>query len=89
MWLKQTNEALFPEILWSRPETKAGAGKLTIIGGNLHAIAAPINAYNYAFEAGVGAARVVMPESVRKSFGKIVHEAYFAPTPVAVSPKRH
>src|SRR5690606_2345051 len=54
-WRRQTpGEPLFPDVLWSRPEQKTTAGKLLVIGGNLHAFAAPAEAYNEAEKAGVG-----------------------------------
>jgi len=80
-WQKQTaDKPLFPEILWSRPETRHGAGKLLIIGGNAHAISAPVTAYQYALDAGAGSARVILPDHVKKAFGRIVSEAEFAPS---------
>nr|MDQ3094139.1 hypothetical protein [bacterium] len=80
MWKKQLNEPLFPEIIWSRPENRMSAGKLLIIGGNKFAIAAPVNANKYSFDAGAGSARVLMPEATHKAFGKIISEGYFAPS---------
>lgn len=80
-WQKQTaDKPLFPEILWSRPENRNGAGKLLIIGGNAHAISAPVTAYQYALDASAGSARVIMPDHVKKAFGKFVQEAEFAPS---------
>ena len=39
-WHKQTSsKPLFPELIWSRPENRQLAGKLLIIGGNLHGFA--------------------------------------------------
>lgn len=80
MWLKQTDEPLYPEILWSRPENRNGAGRLLIIGGNAHAIAAPATAFAAAEDAGAGAVRVILPDHVRKTFGKFLPEAFFAPS---------
>src|SRR5688572_24551285 len=77
-WQKQTDKPLFPEILWSRPENRLGAGKLLIVGGNAQTIAAPLNAHTAAMEAGVGSARVLLPEHVKKVFGALVAEAEFA-----------
>ncbi len=70
-WRKQTHDKpLFPDIIWNKPEQKSLAGKLLIIGGNLHSINAPNLAYNQALKAGVGDCKVVMPISTRKMFGK-------------------
>jgi len=79
-WLKQTDKPLFPELEWSRPETKATAGKLLIIGGNSQGFAAPAEAYGLAEKAGIGSVRVLLPESLRKSVGKLFPEADFAPS---------
>ncbi len=78
-WLKQGSSPLFPDILWSRPESKMGAGKLAIIGGNLHGFSAPGNAYNVSLQAGAGAVRVLMPEALRKIVKNFLPEADYAP----------
>lgn len=66
-WYKQTLEKpLFLDLLWSRPENKRTAGKLLIIGGNLHGFAAPAEAYIEAVKAGIGSTRVLLPLSVKK-----------------------
>src|SRR3989344_6678256 len=66
-WLKQVSEPLFPDLLWSRPENKRQAGKLLIVGGNVHGFAAPVSAYNTAVKAGVGTTSVVLPGSLKKT----------------------
>lgn len=71
-WYKQTGDSpLFEEILWSRPETKRGAGKLLIIGGNKYGFAAPAQAYQAADRAGAGHIRLVLPEALRKTVGPL------------------
>lgn len=80
---KQTQKAgepLFPDILWSRPETSHGAGKLLIIGGNSFALGAPGIAYNTALESGAGVCHVIMPESVKKTVKLMLPDADFAPS---------
>ena len=80
-WLRQTNDSpLFPDILWSRPESMAGAGKLVVIGGNAHAFGAPGIAYQAALEAGVGVCRVLLPDAVKKIVRGILPDADFAPS---------
>ncbi len=80
-WLKQTaGSPLFPDILWSRPETKQGAGKLLIVGGNSFGFSAPGAAYAEAVAAAIGTARVLLPENLRKVVGNHILEAEFAPT---------
>lgn len=69
-WRKQTlAEPLFTDILWSRPEQKQLAGKLLVIGGNSHAIAAPSEAYQIAVKQWVGEVRVALPDKTRKLLG--------------------
>lgn len=80
-WLKQTRDKpLFEGVLWSRPENKRQAGKLLIVGGNLHGFSGPGTAYSIALKAGIGACRVVLPDKLQKTVGKIMPEAEFAPS---------
>ncbi len=80
-WHKQTAAApLFPDLLWSRPEIKKHAGKLLIVGGNLHGFAAPAMAYAAAEKAGIGNARVLLPNSLQKSVGKVFAAGEYAPS---------
>src|SRR2546421_5249379 len=78
-WHKQTAEqALFPDLLWSRPETKKFAGKLLIVGGNAHSFVAPATAYTESTAAGAGTARVLLPDHLQKTVGKLFPAADFA-----------
>lgn len=78
-WQKQTKDSpLFPDLLWSRPETRLHAGKLLIIGGNGYEFKAPANAYGDALEAGIGTAKVLLPDSMKKTVEDIFPEAEFA-----------
>ncbi len=79
-WHKQTNEPLFPDLLWSKPENKRQAGKLLIIGGNTHEFAAPGEAYEEAVKAGVGVAKVLLPSSLQKTLGSVLENGEFAPS---------
>lgn len=80
-WHKQTaSTPLFPDLIWSRPENRQQAGKLLIIGGNGYEFKAPANAYGDALEAGVGNARVILPDTMRKVVSDIFPEATFAPS---------
>jgi NAD(P)H-hydrate repair Nnr-like enzyme with NAD(P)H-hydrate dehydratase domain len=79
-WLKQTDEPLFPDILWSRPETKTTSGKLTIIGGNSHGFSAPGIAYASAASAGAGVIHVLLPDAIRKIVKTMLPDAEFAPS---------
>lgn len=80
-WRKQQpGKPLFPEILWSRPETKSGAGKLAVIGGNGHGFGAPGIAWNTAVGGGAGVVRVLLPDAVKKTVRHVLPEADFAPS---------
>lgn len=80
-WKKQTKEKpLFEDILWSRPETKHGAGKLLIIGGNSFGFSSVQESYKTAHEAGAGSIRTLLPESLHKTLGGLLDDTYFAPS---------
>ncbi len=80
-WVRQeAGKPLFPELEWSRPEHRAAAGKLLVVGGNAHGFAAPAEAYAAAVKAGVGTARVLLPDAVRKIVGRFLENGEFAPS---------
>lgn len=84
-WLRQTDKPLFPELEWSRPETRTQAGKLLIVGGNGYEFKAPANSYGDALEAGVGTASVLLPNSMQRVVSDIFPEAQFAPSTISGS----
>jgi ADP-dependent NAD(P)H-hydrate dehydratase / NAD(P)H-hydrate epimerase len=80
-WHRQTPaKPLFPDLLWSRPENKQLAGKLLIIGGNMHGFAAAAEAYNESVAAGIGVAKVLLPNALQKTVGPILEAGEFAPS---------
>lgn len=80
-WLRQEPaKPLFPELEWSRPQNRSAAGKLLIAGGNAHGFAAPAEAYAAATKAGIGTARVLLPDAVRKIVGRFLENGEFAPS---------
>ena len=80
-WQRQTaSKPLYPGMLWSRPENKLYAGKLLIIGGNLHGFASPAAAYAAAQQAGAGTIRVLLPDALAKTLGKNFMAGEFAPS---------
>lgn len=83
-WLKQTaDKPLFPDVLWSRPENKRNAGKLLIIGGHQQSFNEVSAAYIAAGKAGIGTARVILPDSLQKMLVRLFPEAeYAASTPI-------
>ena len=79
-WHQQINDQpLYPDILWSQPEHKSMAGKLAIVGGNLHKFTSASNVYNAATKAGVGAIRILLPNSLAKTISPIWPECEFGP----------
>src|SRR5579884_1584050 len=71
-WLKQgPDKPLFPDLIWSRPENKAFAGKLLVIGGNAHGFAAAADAYSEAVKTGAGSVRVLLPDVLMKTVSKL------------------
>lgn len=80
-WHKQTAEQpLFPDMLWSRPENAAYAGKLLIVGGNLYGFTNPATAYTESRKAGIGVARVLLPDALQKTLGRAFEAGEFAPS---------
>lgn len=80
-WKKQTaHQTLFPDIEWSKPEQRAQAGKLGIIGGNKLGFAGVAEAYGIAKDAGVGDIRVLLPDVLRKTIPTSITDTLFGPT---------
>lgn len=80
-WRKQTStKPLFPDIEWSKPETRTHSGKLGIIGGNKLGFAGVAEAYSIATKSGVGQTRVLLPDALKKTIPKTITEAIYAPT---------
>lgn len=80
-WLKQTaDKPLYPALLWSRPENKAYAGKILVVGGNAHGFASAAQAYAAARKAGAGVVRVLLPDALAKTLGKTFDAGEFAPS---------
>lgn len=78
-WQKQeAGKPLFPHLLWSRPENRQLAGKLLIVGGNLHGFLAPAEAYSEAMKAGAGMCRVLLPSAIQKVVGPSIENGEFA-----------
>ena len=79
-WLKQTlKEPLFDNLLWSRPENKLHAGKVLVIGGNMHGFSKTVNSYQGLINAGIGQVTVLLPKSVKKILGHISSDVIYCP----------
>lgn len=80
-WRKQNlNDPLYPDIIWSRPESKSNSGKLAIIGGHSHGFGAPGIAYREALEAKVGVCKVLLPDAIRKTVSHVLPDASYGPS---------
>lgn len=85
-WHKQSaDKPLFADLLWARPENKRSAGKLLIVGGNKYSFVAPATAYGAAIKAGIGTARVLLPDSLKRAIGVTLAEAEYAPSTLSGS----
>lgn len=78
-WQTQSSsKPLFPNIAWSKPEQRSLAGKLGIVGGNKQGFIAVAESYSTALSNGVGEARVLVPDSLKKSIPPTITDVVFA-----------
>lgn len=80
-WQQQGDEPLFPDLLWSQPENRRGAGKLLIIGGQAQEFANVAASFAAAEDAGAGTVRVLMPDSTEKVTRMLPNIEYAASNP--------
>jgi hypothetical protein len=64
--LNQSNEPLFPNILWEQPINKKTGKKLLIVGGHKNKFIQTQKCYQAALSAGIGDAKVLLPDSLKK-----------------------
>lgn len=80
-WRRQTSDdKLFPDIEWSKPEQKIHAGKLAIIGGNKLGFRAVADSYDDATRLGVGQVRVVLPDTLKQALPVTIIDAVYLPS---------
>ncbi len=79
--IKQTEEPLFPEILWNQPVNRRAAGRLLIIGGHARQFSRTQTSYRAAGEAGAGETAVILPKSLQKIVGALPDCIFAAETP--------
>src|SRR5680860_1062418 len=80
-WQRQADdEPLFEDIIWSRPENKRLAKKLTIVGGNSHAFMGIATAYEATLSAGIGDCRVALPDKLERIIGKSIDNVVYLPS---------
>lgn len=80
-WLRQSpGKPLFPDVEWNKPEQRAQAGKLGIVGGNKLGFVAVGDAYGTATDAGVGQIRVLLPDLLKKTVPATISDVVYAPS---------
>jgi NAD(P)H-hydrate repair Nnr-like enzyme with NAD(P)H-hydrate dehydratase domain len=63
---RQEDEPLYPTILYNRPVTRAGAGRMLLVGGHSGEFSLPTAIHQLATAAGVGECRTVLPNNLAK-----------------------
>lgn len=81
-WRRQAVQALFPELEWNKPERRDHAGKLLIIGGDMHNLAAPAAVFATTKHVGIGAVIVALPDKTKRLVGDTLPEALFLPSTI-------
>ncbi len=68
-FIRQDGEPLYPKVLYNRPITRAGAGRLLVVGGHSGEFSVPTAIHQLAIAAGIGECNVVLPENLAKLLG--------------------
>jgi hypothetical protein len=79
-WKKQTDQPLFADIEWSRPQQKSRLGKLLIVGGTAHGFAAVVKSYSASVAVGVGEVKVAVPDALKQNLPADFSQAILLPT---------
>lgn len=80
-WRTQSpTKPLFPDIEWSKPEQRAKAGRLGIIGGNKLGFASVNDAYSTADKLGTGRIRAILPDALKSTLPVSITDTYFIPS---------
>lgn len=77
-FIRQTNQPLFPKVLYNRPITRSGGGRLLIVGGHSGEFSLPTAVHQFAMAAGVGEAVAVLPDNLAKILGGAPGTAFAA-----------
>jgi NAD(P)H-hydrate repair Nnr-like enzyme with NAD(P)H-hydrate dehydratase domain len=77
-FIRQTDEPLFPKVLYNRPITRMGGGRLLIVGGHTGEFSLPTAVHQFAVAAGVGEATAVLPDNLAKFLGGAPGTAFAA-----------
>ncbi len=63
---RQSGEPLYPKLLWNRPISRHGAGRLLIVGGHRNEFSDVQAIYQLSVAAGIGQVNVIMPDSLQR-----------------------
>lgn len=80
-YLKQTDQPLFPKILWNRPLRSSGAGRLLLPGGHPGHFSVIQAVYQIAKAAGIGQCTLALPDSLRALLAEIPDSRFLPSTP--------
>lgn len=68
-FIRQTNEPLYPKVLYNRPVTRTGGGRLLVVGGHSGEFSLPTTIHQLAVAAGVGECWALLPDTLAKILG--------------------
>jgi NAD(P)H-hydrate repair Nnr-like enzyme with NAD(P)H-hydrate dehydratase domain len=68
-FIRQEDTPLYPKILYNRPVTRTGAGRLLVVGGYPGEFSLPTTIHQLSMAAGIGECSVVLPETLAKLLG--------------------
>jgi NAD(P)H-hydrate repair Nnr-like enzyme with NAD(P)H-hydrate dehydratase domain len=78
---QQNSTLLYPKILWNRPLSRHGAGRLLIIGGYKADFSQPTAMFTLAMAAGAGECMVVLPDSLARILAGIPSTIFVPSSP--------
>jgi NAD(P)H-hydrate repair Nnr-like enzyme with NAD(P)H-hydrate dehydratase domain len=64
-FVKQSQEPLYPQILWNRPLSRHSAGRILLVGGHSGGFSVLQAFYQLALAGGIGQCQLVLPDSLR------------------------
>jgi|GEM_PF-919576 len=77
-FIRQTDDPLYPKVLYNRPITRSGGGRLLIVGGHSGEFSLPTAIHQFAVAAGIGEAVAVLPDNLAKFLGGASGTAFAA-----------
>jgi NAD(P)H-hydrate repair Nnr-like enzyme with NAD(P)H-hydrate dehydratase domain len=80
-YARQDATPLYPKVLINRPVSRAGAGRLLMVGGHAQDFSLPTTIYQVAMAAGLGECTVVLPDSLLKLLGGMGATVFAASSP--------